>query len=183
MNTGIFLARFQPLHKSHEFLIRKSIEENEITYVLIGSADKSRQPRNPFNISERQNMLRQVFSKEIKEDKLILVPFSDYSDENDVENVEKWGSYLYDNITNIIQQSDFSLYYSDKPEIMLSWFNDKQKETINFRFFNRENIFASLSATKIRKAILNDDDEYLLKHLPMEVYKMKDVLKKILSEI
>ena len=31
---GVFVARFQPLHKSHEFLIRKSMEENDKTYVF-----------------------------------------------------------------------------------------------------------------------------------------------------
>ena len=66
MKIGVFLARFQPLHKSHEYIIRKVMEENDKAYVFIGSAQKSRQKRNPFTIEERLFMFSKVFGEEIR---------------------------------------------------------------------------------------------------------------------
>lgn len=37
---GVILARLQPVHNGHLTLIEKSINENEETYVFVGSANK-----------------------------------------------------------------------------------------------------------------------------------------------
>lgn len=182
---GVFVARFQPLHKSHEFLIRKSLEETDKTYVFIGSADKSRTKRNPLTIEERLGIFRKVFSEELMNGSLFVIPLDDRTDENDSDTIS-WGNYLYENITKSIGTKEFNIYYSDEPSIMLSWFSDELKEYIHFRFFDRKEIFSELSATRIREAILSDSDEsnkYLLENLPIEVYLIRDCLKNILKEV
>lgn len=183
MKIGVFLARFQPLHKSHEYIIRKVIKENDKAYVFIGSAQKSRQKRNPFTIEERLFMFSKVFGEEIKNGELILVPLDDYSSEDDRLSDKAWGEYLYHKITNKIGQNCFNLYYSDEPEIMLNWFSEDRKKYIDFVFLNRKDIFSELSATKIRSAILNDDETYLKENLSEEVYMMRGELKHILEGI
>ena len=105
---GVFVARFQPLHKSHEFLIRKSMEENDKTYVFIGSADKCRTKRNPLNIEERLGIFRKVFSDELKSGHLFVVPLNDKTDENDTNTIA-WGNYLYEKITSAIIQMNLLL--------------------------------------------------------------------------
>ena len=182
-NIGVFVARMQPLHKSHEFLIRQSLKENDKTFVFIGSADKSRNKRNPFTIEEREGLIRKVFFEELMSGKLYIERLNDLTNENDKENDKEWGKYLYDNITKVIQQNTFSIYYSDDPSIMLNWFTEDLKEKINFRFFDRKKLFSELSATKIREALLTNNEEYLVKNLPYEVYSLKENLTNILKKI
>lgn len=179
---GVVLARMQPIHKTHEFLIRSSIKDNEKTFVFIGSADKSRTKRNPFTFEERKLLIEKVFEKEIKSEKVELVKLDDLTDEDD-EDVKSWGNYLYDSITNAISQKEFSIYYCDEPDIMLSWFTDDLKEKIDFHFFDRNDLFSNLSATRIREALLNDDLDYLRENLPSVVYDERENLKKILQKI
>lgn len=40
MSIGVIIARLQPVHNGHLALIEKSMNENEETYLFIGSADK-----------------------------------------------------------------------------------------------------------------------------------------------
>lgn len=182
-NIGVFVARMQPLHKSHEFLIRQSLKENEKTFVFIGSADKSRNKRNPFTVEEREGLIRKVFFEELMSGKLYIERLNDLTNEDDKENDKVWGKYLYDNITKVIQQNTFSIYYSDDPSIMLNWFTENLKEKINFRFFDRKKLFSELSATKIREALLTNNEEYLVNNLPYEVYSLKENLTNILKKI
>lgn len=182
-NIGVFVARMQPLHKSHEFLIRQSLKENDKTFVFIGSADKSRNKRNPFTVEEREGLIRKVFFEELMSGKLYIERLNDLTNEDDKENDKVWGKYLYDNITKVIQQNTFSIYYSDDPSIMLNWFTDDLKEKINFRFFDRKELFSELSATKIREALLTNNEEYLVNNLPYEVYSLKENLANILKKI
>lgn len=182
-NIGVFVARMQPLHKSHEFLIRQSLKENDKTFVFIGSADKSRNKRNPFTVEEREGLIRKVFFEELMSGKLYIERLNDLTNEDDKENDKVWGKYLYDNITKVIQQNTFSIYYSDDPSIMLNWFTDDLKEKINFRFFDRKKLFSELSATKIREALLTNNEEYLVNNLPYEVYSLKENLANILKKI
>lgn len=183
MKIGVFLARFQPIHKSHELIIHKALSENDKVYIFVGSADKSRQERNPFTVKERQKMIEEIFPSAIFKDRLIVVPLNDYSHENDIDNNKAWGEYLYKNIQDTIKQPSFSLYYSDKPEIMLDWFTEEQMKNINFCFLDRTKMFKNLSATKIRRALINDDNDYLTENLPCEIYRTKDKLKQILLTI
>lgn len=182
-NIGVFVARMQPLHKSHEFLIRQSLKENDKTFVFIGSVDKSRNKRNPFTVEEREGLIRKVFFEELMSGKLYIERLNDLTNEDDKENDKVWGKYLYDNITKVIQQNTFSIYYSDNPSIMLNWFTDDLKEKINFRFFDRKELFSELSATKIREALLTNNEEYLVNNLPYEVYSLKENLANILKKI
>lgn len=182
-NIGVFVARMQPLHKSHEFLIRESLKENDKTFIFIGSADKSRNKRNPFTVEEREGLIRKVFSDELLSGKLFIEHLDDLTNEDDKENDKVWGKYLYDNITKVIKKDTFSIYYSDEPSIMLNWFTDDLKDKINFRFYDRKELFSELSATKIREALLNNDEEYLVNNLPYEVYSLKEELANILRTI
>ncbi|MES0879356.1 bifunctional nicotinamide-nucleotide adenylyltransferase/Nudix hydroxylase [Roseibium sp. SCP14] len=79
---GVFIGRFQPLHIGHETVVRAALEEVDTLIVLIGSAAKARDPRNPFTYSERADMFGKVFKHELATGRLILKPVPDhpYSD-------------------------------------------------------------------------------------------------------
>lgn len=181
-NIGVFLARFQPFHKSHEYLIRESLKNSKKTYVFIGSADKSRTERNPLTYEERKKYLEDVFNEELENGILEIYPMKDKTNENDSDTYG-WGDYLYRQITTIIEDDMFSMYYSDDRSTILSWFRDDILMNIKLKLYNREDILKGLSATKIRQALVEDDTEYLQKMLPKSVYNDIETLKQIILEI
>jgi bifunctional NMN adenylyltransferase/nudix hydrolase len=54
---NVVLGRFQLVHEGHLALIAKAIENDSECYILVGSADKSRNVCNPFTFEERKKML------------------------------------------------------------------------------------------------------------------------------
>ena len=179
MKIGVFIARFQPIHKSHELIIHQALSENDQVYVFISCSDQSRQKQNPFTIEERIDMINQVFPPAIFQDRLIVVPLAEFPS----YSKKKWGQYLYNKITETIKQNSFSLYCPNNTEMKMNWFTEEQKQYINFRTVERNKNFSNISATKIREALLNDDKNYLAKNLPCELYNSTSKFKKILSTV
>ena len=60
---GVILARLQPIHNGHLALIEKAIQENDETYIFVGSANKFNK-RNPLPISTTASCKRSI-SREI----------------------------------------------------------------------------------------------------------------------
>ena len=54
---NVVLGRFQLVHEGHLALIAKACENDSEVYILVGSADKSREVCNPFTFEERKKML------------------------------------------------------------------------------------------------------------------------------
>lgn len=55
---NVVLGRFQLVHEGHLALIAKACENDSEVYILVGSADKSRDVCNPFTFEERELALR-----------------------------------------------------------------------------------------------------------------------------
>jgi len=186
MKTGVFLARMQPVHNAHLHLIKQTCIENDEVIIMIGSANKEYETRNPFPIELRVGMLNGALLNNFDFDhvnKIKIYALPDYTHEKDYENDKEWGLYLYYNIISKTKNNMFSLYYSDEPSIMLNWFENKIKEKINFRFFERNELFEGLSATKIREAIVNNDRLYIEKYCPKSVINNLELLQGILNNI
>lgn len=58
---AVYIGRFQPLHKGHEFVINKAKELAENVLVLVGSSSSSRRVKGPFSFTERKSMIQSVF--------------------------------------------------------------------------------------------------------------------------
>lgn len=110
---GVILARLQPIHYGHLALIEKSLQENDKTYVFVGSADKFN-IRNPLPIGLRMLLAKQAFMDKFDWNEatgevtvfgdsrsgvrgmtkyLHIVPLDDLTTEDD--NSHDWGFYLY----------------------------------------------------------------------------------------
>lgn len=57
---GIFIGRFQPLHKGHLSIIEHALAEVDELIIGIGSAEKSYLPNDPFTAGERIDMILSV---------------------------------------------------------------------------------------------------------------------------
>lgn len=172
---GAILFRAQPFHLGHFSTIQVASEECEQVYVFVGSADKKGTERNPLPIELRLDLIKNSIQN-LKN--VTVIPLEDLTDEAD--NSSDWGLYLYNTIQKTIQNTQFTFYYCDNPQIMLSWFtSDYHREKISFKFLNRFKGYGNkgISATLIRKAIKEDDDCYLWQNLTPYVYENLDKIK------
>jgi bifunctional NMN adenylyltransferase/nudix hydrolase len=50
---AVYIGRFQPFHRGHEYVLKHCLENYDDTVVLFGSAHKARDTENPFTYDER----------------------------------------------------------------------------------------------------------------------------------
>ena len=62
-SMSVFIGRFQPPHNGHIDTIRKALEFSDCVLVLIGSAFKPSDTRNPFDHNMRKNMIAECFNE------------------------------------------------------------------------------------------------------------------------
>lgn len=169
MKYGVFITRAQPIHKGHLKVIRRALDENDAVLLIIGSANKCGTIRNPLDINIRIKMVRKalesVFSASDME-RIKYLQMDDWSMEDAYEFAKEWGSFLYYNIVAAIHQKEFTLYYSDDPDIVNNWFEPYIQKRIRIRQLARAD--DGISSTEIRKAILQGDETYLEKALPRQ---------------
>ena len=185
---GVILARLQPVHNGHLALIEKSIQENEETYIFVGSANKFNQ-RNPLPISLRLLLIKEALVEKFgwnsidyivndrgTEKKLYVLPLDDLTSEGD--NSHTWGFYFYSKVVTATQCSNFTIYYSDGFEIITTWFPSYiLRNNVSLSLLARGATIDGISATKIREAILQGNDELLKQYVPNTVYEHRSVIK------
>ena len=78
VNRGLYVGRFQPFHLGHLGAIKEVLKEVDELAIVIGSAQYSHNPSNPFTAGERLVMIRRAL-EEAKVDiaKLWIVPVPD----------------------------------------------------------------------------------------------------------
>jgi len=64
LTTGLYLGRFQPVHKGHLLSIKNILGEVDDLIIVVGSALKSFSLENPFTAGERIEMLRRALAEE-----------------------------------------------------------------------------------------------------------------------
>lgn len=181
--TGVILFRAQPFHLGHLNMVKKAYEDckstNSDLYIFVGSADKSGTIRNPLPIDFRlmliEGSLHEVFSTQDLMH-IHIVPLNDLSDEAD--NSYNWGRYLFLKMLNHTKDVDMTIYYSDKPEIMLSWFDKEDRWCLRFKFLDR---YKGISATQVRNLIkegYNVSLEILPPFVAMHLEEIKEYLDK-----
>lgn len=163
----VILFRAQPYHLGHKRMISEALLDaqkyNEDLYIFVGSADKVGTKRNPLPILLRTTIIKEDLQSDLSEDEFKQVHILELDDLTDeADNSYDWGQYLYDHIVNITGEDEFVIYYSDNPSIMLSWFNNELRNKICFKFLGRYN---DISATKVRKAFLEDNWLFAIKNL------------------
>ena len=194
MKTGIILARLQPIHNGHLELIKKAKLENDQVYVFIGSADKFNK-RNPIPISTRLELTKTSIAQEfsginydnmkdiddaLDADHIYVVPLDDLDDESN--NSHEWGFYLYSKIVTETHEPNFTIYYSDGFEIITTWFPGFiLRNNISLSLLARNSVENGISATSVRKMILDEDDENLKKSVPKCVFDRREHIKTLIE--
>ena len=175
--VGVILARLQPIHNGHLALIKKASVENDEVHVFIGSADKFNE-RNPIPI----NIRKKYAESAVKEANLENITFHLLDDlTNESDNSHDWGFYLYSKIVTEIQQSNFTIYYSDGFEIITSWFPGFiLRNNVSLNLLARNATEEGISATMVREMIVKNDPE-LEKVVPSMVYNERVAIKSLIE--
>ena len=175
--VGVILARLQPIHNGHLALIKKASVENDEVHVFIGSADKFNE-RNPIPI----NIRKKYAENAVKEANLENVTFHLLDDlTNESDNSHDWGFYLYSKVVTKIQQSNFTIYYSDGFEIITSWFPGFiLRNNVSLNLLARNATEEGISATMVRDMIVKDDPK-LVKVVPTMVYNERAAIKSLIE--
>jgi len=80
--TAVFLWRFQPFHIGHMSIVEKIFQQDfERLLLIIGSADKSGTDENPWNVQEREEIIRASIPLEIQE-KIDIASLADVPDDD-----------------------------------------------------------------------------------------------------
>ena len=87
--TSLIIMRAQPFHLGHEFLVREMLETSDKVYILIGSAQESGTPKNPFTYTQRRQMIINVFGND---DRICIKPIADLGD------YTRWANYIVTNL-------------------------------------------------------------------------------------
>jgi bifunctional NMN adenylyltransferase/nudix hydrolase len=85
----VFIGRFQPFHQGHLSVVQQGLRDAERVIILIGSAHRPRNIRDPWTVEERAEMIRSAVSVQDAE-RVITAPLMDvlYNDELWVRNVQ-----------------------------------------------------------------------------------------------
>jgi len=76
--TGLFVGRFQPFHKGHLATVRFALGKVDQLVIVVGSAQKSHEPRNPFTAGERIRMIKESLdSDKIDAGRILVIPVPD----------------------------------------------------------------------------------------------------------
>lgn len=80
--TAVFLGRFQPFHIGHMSIVEKIFQQDfQRLLLIIGSADKSGTDENPWNVQEREEIIRASIPLELQE-KIDITPLADVPDDD-----------------------------------------------------------------------------------------------------
>lgn len=177
MANGVILMRAQPMHLGHLDVIKRASSENEKVLVFVGSANKCGTKRNPLNIEERLYYVQSAVDEE-ELNNVIVRSLCDWSKEDAYALAKEWGRFFYYNAVNALGTKTFNFYYNDDIKIVKNWFEmDLQKRvTIISEVKSR-----GVSATRVREAILNDEEQYLVSVLPRIVWENRKRIKRQLE--
>lgn len=188
MKVGVFLARMQPMHKAHIWMVKKALEENDKVLVVLGSSNKEKTLRNPLPFWLRKQFLEEHIYDNFNEghlDKLEVIELPDWGKENGTAEIDKWGEYLYYNVVSRIRQKHFTIYYSDNPDFIKSWFahRDDLIQSIGIKMVERSELFNGLSATKVREAFESDNKDYIEEFCPQCIVQNYHHIRNMYLEI
>ena len=168
-NCGVIVGRFSPIHIGHEQLINEALKDCRQVVVIVTADNISKE--TSYSLDYRIHLVNKVYSSEIKNNRLIVVPF--------VSNQKldtNYGDEIFRLVKNSVhKEADYIIYGSDK-NIEKCFSKDK----INKLFCNKiDRNLIPISATMIRKMLKNNDKENLEKYLNICVLEEYDKLKNI----
>lgn len=165
MRRGLFIGRFQPLHLGHLATIKFASKSVEQLTIVVGSADKSHEMRNPFTAGERIEMIKDSLDNdnEINIKNILIIPVPD------IGVHALWTKH----IELLIPR--FEIVFSNDPLTNIL-FRERGIKLIEPRLYKRE----LLSSTEIRSRIVKGKNwKKLVTPETLEVIQDVDGIRRI----
>lgn len=75
----VFIGRFQPYHNGHHYVVQEALKLANNVLILIGSANKIPDARNPFTFEERRRMIKESLPQDYESvSRVYISPINDY---------------------------------------------------------------------------------------------------------
>ena len=103
---ALYIGRFQPYHLGHQAVIEKIAEEVEEIVIVIGSAQDSHTPENPFTGGERMEMIYASLRECSLSERCVVTPLQDV----------QWNSIWVSHLQSMVPR--FDLVYSNNPLVV-----------------------------------------------------------------
>lgn len=136
---GLYIGRFQPYHLGHQAVIHKVAEDVDEIIIVVGSAQVSHTPENPFTAGERMTMICGALGD--LRDRCYVIPLQD------VDRNAVWVSHV------MSMTPAFDLVYSNNP-LVVELFTEEGIEVRKPPMYGR----GSYSGTAIRKLMAEGGD-------------------------
>jgi bifunctional NMN adenylyltransferase/nudix hydrolase len=82
MTLGLYIGRFQPFHNAHLGIALQSLRQCDKLLFILGSAQESRTPKNPFTAEERSSMIRaSLEGAGITPERILFAGIADHPDD------------------------------------------------------------------------------------------------------
>ena len=139
MTTGLFIGRFQPFHKGHLATVKFALGKVDQLVIVVGSAQKSHELRNPFTAGERIRMIKEAldFDPQIDVKRILIIPVPDV----DVHSM--WTRQV-----DMLVPEYKVVFANDAFTLLL--FRERGVETVEAPLYKRE----EMSATEVRRRMV-----------------------------
>jgi nicotinamide-nucleotide adenylyltransferase len=150
--NGLFIGRFQPFHKGHLATVKFALGRVDQLVIVVGSAQKSHEPRNPFTAGERIRMIKESLDVDGEADirRILIIPVPDI----DVHS-------LWTHQVDMLVPKYDAVFANDPFTIML--FHEQGIEAIEAPLYRRD----EMKATEIRKRMAVEENWEDLVPLPV----------------
>lgn len=136
---GLYIGRFQPYHLGHQAVLQKISEEVDEIVIVIGSAQESHTPENPFTAGERIDMIYKALGR--LRDRCYVIPLQDV----------KRNAIWVDHVRSMVPR--FDVVYSNNP-LVVQLFSEAMVKVRKPPMYQRE----IYSGTAIRGMMLSSGD-------------------------
>lgn len=119
----VFIGRFQPYHIEHHKIVKYALEKSRFVVMIIGSADKAPDIRNPLSVRQRISIMERALhnDEELSTeniDQVYYVPQVDYT-----YNMDRWIAGVQSNVNAVAQMIRKSNDLSEIPRIGIIGYN------------------------------------------------------------
>lgn len=165
-HPGLFIGRFQPFHNGHLHALKEVLTQEEQAFIVIGSAQASHTPINPFTTAERIIMVQCILEElSIPCTRYLLIPVPD------VHNFQIW----VDHIKRFVPP--FGIVYTGS-ETSLQLFSEKKLHVKKISFYKKR----IHSGTEVRRRMAQGLDwKSLVPEIIVKVIKDIDGVQRIKS--
>ena len=145
----VFIGRFQPFHNGHLHVLKQALDRAEKVVLIMGSGDKPRTDRNPFDKVERECMIRAVAEDMGASERISIGSVTDFYDN------EKW---------SIAVEAEVERLFPNMPRGSIGLIGHEKDGTSAYlrAFDNWEKVlvesFETLSATALRGLFFDENN-------------------------